>query len=745
LIAPYEIASFKSILNHGITKQLTSGNQFSSKLSVAIPTGLEFLCGLAKLAPPRAEQPAISPSQKVAEAKVEDSLPESSVAALERQIPSQHPAAQNALPTVTNASKSEDFGLLPIEVTLPDSLPKPLFIPVIDGVEKALVILGVPADKPGHEDILHIYRPQGAANKKLPCIFIAGSGSPLVIGMRVGTSDEPEHLPYAKAGFMVIAYDTDGALKDWQNSPKDELIAAMNQFIKAKAGLVNAHNALEYTLRALPNVDPKKIFAVGHSSAATTALMFTALEPRIASCVAYAPTVDVQARVQSAMQGMRLENDAQQKLRAISPIHHIAELNRPVLLFWANDDTNTNPLDIASFGSKLAKKQLVHVPNGGHYDSMIRQGIPTGIIHLSFFGDPPQSPEKIVALLEKAGVNGGPEQLAILAQANLVTSATPAGTTNPALVKPSTDQTPSRGFKEEGNAWGDWPTTSKGVDGDVEWIARSRQFTIKQYADVLASNDEDILAKVAWIPGLSRPAVPFRCAVGFAFVSNNEPPAMRTQSEMERYVGSLGLQIGRRIQKLQLAGKFGSLHGTQDNTLKYVQLMGSGNRTELLAMARSLGCEMVCLVELKSSLAPGAKKPSTSMTVKFLDAFAEKQGWVSQVLSSDRAQGGEGSASQEWLQKLSEVLEEKFELQPTPPDADVQIQKEFDAWQKKKPKSALVALLEIRVAQQRKWIDSARAKELLELVLGEDAARRFLVADESARRTMIAKLLPKSE
>ena len=44
--------------------------------------------------------------------------------------------------------------------------------------------------------------------------------------------------------------------------------------IDAQAGLVNARNALEFVLARVPEVDPKRIYAAGHSSAGTLALLF---------------------------------------------------------------------------------------------------------------------------------------------------------------------------------------------------------------------------------------------------------------------------------------------------------------------------------------------------------------------------------------------------------------------------------------------------------------------------------------
>ncbi len=52
-------------------------------------------------------------------------------------------------------------------------------------------------------------------------------------------------------------------------------------FRAADAGLINARNALEYTLAKVPEVNAKQLFSVGHSSAGTLALLFAEHEPRL--------------------------------------------------------------------------------------------------------------------------------------------------------------------------------------------------------------------------------------------------------------------------------------------------------------------------------------------------------------------------------------------------------------------------------------------------------------------------------
>ena len=67
------------------------------------------------------------------------------------------------------------------------------------------------------------------------------------------------------------------------------MIRAARAFQAAGAGLKNAQAALELALKAMPNIDPERIFAAGHSSAGGHALYLAAEERRIRAVAAYAP------------------------------------------------------------------------------------------------------------------------------------------------------------------------------------------------------------------------------------------------------------------------------------------------------------------------------------------------------------------------------------------------------------------------------------------------------------------------
>jgi dienelactone hydrolase len=668
---------------------------------------------------------------------------------------------------------AEKFVLQPIEPTLPGNVAsKPNFAVLVPGVERATIRLGIHKLFPGHEDMLRIYRPAGTAGKKLPCVFIAPAGTPLIWGNKHGDSDGAEHVPYVKAGFMVIAYDLDGPLDNPQAATDKQAVAAISAFIKAKAGLVNARNAIDYAVRDIPEVDANRLYTAGHSSAGTLALLLEAVEPRIKGCCAYAPVTNVEDRIATMFNhDAKMMTPLRGFAQLTSPSTHTAEINRPTFLFCADDDSNVSCAEVTAFANSLKQGKFKHVPTGEHYQAMIDQGLPAGVSFLcglAKIAAPAAPPTNRANPSGTTPAFPGENQVVDVPPVSSppIYQITPTIPTPLVPVFPRGPQpqpnapglnvtekpanpigggaTFPKHHYDEGDAWGDWHTTkSAGISGDLEWLENSRNWSAKQYADVLAPLNDAKLASVRWNPGFSRPCVGHRWGVGFVFVANNNPPSMLTQWDMSTYTGQLGLQVGKRLQSLQLAGKFGSLDNVTLPTLKFVQLLGSGTKTDLISSARTMGLETLCLVELKTDVQPGTKRSNTLMSAKFVDVCTEQQGWVTAALSSAKAQGGESVASLEWLQKYSEGIEEKFVLGDPPANAADLVKEDFAAWRKKKPTHALAACLEIRVAQQRKWIDDAEANSLTALVLGEATAQSLAAADEMTRHAMLMKMLPK--
>ena len=241
---------------------------------------------------------------------------------------------------------------------------------------------------PGHGGKLWVYLPKGDHSpKSLPCVLIAPAGATVVTGMKLFKDDMPEHIPYVKAGFAVVAFEVDGQIEKTYPTDQAYLRAmrkGMPAFQAAQAGMVNARNALKYAKEKIPAVNPEQIFVAGHSSAADVALLYAAHEPSLAGCIAYMPTYDERLFRQRFLEDLyRMRRDMKDFIARSEPRSHIQRIQCPIFLFHADDDEIV-PAYISRRAAKElaeAKKQVEFktVPSGGHYDAMINEGIPAGI------------------------------------------------------------------------------------------------------------------------------------------------------------------------------------------------------------------------------------------------------------------------------------------------------------------------------------------------------------------------------
>ncbi len=235
-----------------------------------------------------------------------------------------------------------------------------------------------------------IYLPEKPPEGKLPCVLIAPAGTPLIHGMNLGPGDQAEHLPYVRAGFAVVAYSLSGHVA---NPGSDaEVAAGIRAFMQADGGLVNARTALDFALARVGKIDPERVYAAGHSSAATLALLVAEHDPRIKACVAFAPVTDVPARLgpQTIAMVSRQIGGFREFAQHVSPRTDMEKLRCPVFLFHARNDKNVPPAQSVTFANDLKKTnpnvKLVQVPTGGHYNAMIKQGIPQAIAWLKALG-----------------------------------------------------------------------------------------------------------------------------------------------------------------------------------------------------------------------------------------------------------------------------------------------------------------------------------------------------------------------
>ena len=290
--------------------------------------------------------------------------------------PSNSPAGYVGSTPANNASRSRSNASAALQTAIaPASALRPPTAPV-QGVLRGA--FSVEADS-GPQTIW-VYLPMAATAqaKSLPCVMVAASGGTAVSGVALGDGDVAEHLPYVRAGFAVIAYDVEGDAERLQDYEP-----AIRAFMRSDAGLRNAERARVNALALFPEIDPDRVFAAGHSSSATLALLLASRNPAIKGVVAYAPAAD-------PLNGV--DADVLREIEAVFPdIRRFTEAHAPancrpvvpVLLVHSRVDEVLPYESSQRYASANSDRvTLVTLDQGGHYDSMIAEGMPRGVAWL---------------------------------------------------------------------------------------------------------------------------------------------------------------------------------------------------------------------------------------------------------------------------------------------------------------------------------------------------------------------------
>jgi dienelactone hydrolase len=172
---------------------------------------------------------------------------------------------------------------------------RPRYAVVQPGIERAELITRTDPDAQPMR--VWIYRPAVEVPASTwPCVFVAPGGPPGTTGVAIDEADVAEHLSYVKQGFIVVAFDVDGAARG-RPGDADEAIALTQAFVKADGGLANLRAAMLLAKEAEPYIDATRLYLVGHDSGGTLALRAAAMMAEVRGVVAYAPVVDPVAAI----------------------------------------------------------------------------------------------------------------------------------------------------------------------------------------------------------------------------------------------------------------------------------------------------------------------------------------------------------------------------------------------------------------------------------------------------------------
>jgi len=241
---------------------------------------------------------------------------------------------------------------------------------------------------PGCRTRVEVYLPLDLPDDaKIPCVLMAPAGTNLLTGSDCDDlTYTAEILPFIKAGMAVVHYSIDGPMVDDEQFVERMFPGLFLAFAKSHGGVINGQRAIDFALQNFDQIDSHKIYCAGHSSAATLALQLASTDSRISKCVAFAPAPSLKKRFGEFLNQPGLDKELpmlKPYIRSWSPDNRIEKFHCPIFIFHARDDSNTPYRDTKTFCDQLTaagkKIELVSANRGGHYQSMIDEGIPAAV------------------------------------------------------------------------------------------------------------------------------------------------------------------------------------------------------------------------------------------------------------------------------------------------------------------------------------------------------------------------------
>lgn len=218
-----------------------------------------------------------------------------------------------------------------------------------------------------------LFVPPGSDKEKTPAVLRIPAGGSLFKPAILGLGAVPEIEPYFTAGYVTLVMSFRGTLGNG------------GKFSESKGGLEDVLAALDY-LSKLPEVDPKNVYVAGHSSAASLTLRVSQVSDIPRAVAAFSPVTDWTEFFKERIED--LSEESRKYLKDASAMTHAAQTKCPVLLTHGTKDTIAPVSHSELMAGKLRefKKhcEFVRVPEGDHYYTMLKVGIP---LSLAFFSE----------------------------------------------------------------------------------------------------------------------------------------------------------------------------------------------------------------------------------------------------------------------------------------------------------------------------------------------------------------------
>jgi hypothetical protein len=209
-----------------------------------------------------------------------------------------------------------------------------------------------------------VYLPTHPAKAKIPCIFIAPSGTTPLYGQKLTPLGGGEYRHYVKAGYAVITHDVDGAIEDMSKinevpiltNPDKVTIARLKAYKAADGGVLNAKLAIDYAFAKIPQLDPNAIYTAGYGSGGTIALMTAVADKRVKGAIAFTPVTDIPKKFPSLIDNIaKAVPGYLEAIERFSPYQNAAKITKPLFIFQDDGSTVNLSADTNSFIESVSK------------------------------------------------------------------------------------------------------------------------------------------------------------------------------------------------------------------------------------------------------------------------------------------------------------------------------------------------------------------------------------------------------
>jgi dienelactone hydrolase len=614
------------------------------------------------------------------------------------------------------------------------------------------VTLSIPPVAPGGAaTTLYIYKPAGSfAARSLPCIITAAAGGTCISGQKLSVEDQPFHHSLLRHGYVVVAHEQDG---DPAASDLLSAVKAIKRFAMARAGLVNAQNALNYAIKYIPEIDTTRIAAVGNSSGGTAALLLCAHDRRIRACLTFAPVIDLRPRLgQQVLQLQPMVNGFSEWVDVASPRAHEVTLQVPLLLYHADDDDNVPISESQAFVERLKGigKDVTFIRNqqGGH-------SVPIGNKRydecLAWLDRLLQPPAEILAKLAP------PDTLELSSPAKPQVASTASAETSKTVASPEVF------WKKHGSNWKQEFSHALNWKDPIEL----RKY---QLAYLITGDPEELRRKLKWSPTLKTPVANLAWAVGIELVPKQSGPqatgpsnlriegdasavkktsaAWWSGSSFRRNTGDIGQWLLEGIGSRQQGGRFGdwgydikAAHWADQRGLIVLE---SAPEDQLINDARASKAHL--LLATRMQYKPGTKRPNIEMIVRVINVEKKEELWKSRMLSNEallaaRRRGKDPAA--EIVEQTFDFIDENVTLEAMPEISTATVAKRARVLARRSATDPLPALLELRYYQITGKLSTDDAIEIYAALLDPESAKQLATGDDEERSLSLYKLLGK--